>query len=194
MVGRSQRNGEPWTASSPLIRLGKRGMFAGLHGRGSKPRERGGVANNLTTFIRSQACWKESPTSKGRCGWSFAGSGACFTDFINFLTNQPPPPARLSDLRGVALFYYYAAFCYAHRGEKRLRHTGTSNEHLPVWPRGPGAGAARWCVLQVHRLRSHRNQGPGWDTCMTIQPQRHWMILAAITEALALVGMTRHLN
>jgi hypothetical protein len=30
---------------------------------------------------------------------TISGSGACFTDFINFLTNQPPPPARLSDLR-----------------------------------------------------------------------------------------------
>ena len=64
MVGRSQRSGEIWTASSPLIRLGKRGMFAGLHGRGSKPRERGGVANNLTTFICSQACWRTPETSK----------------------------------------------------------------------------------------------------------------------------------
>jgi hypothetical protein len=28
-------------------------------------------------------------------------AGACFTGVINFLTNHPPPPARLSDLRPV---------------------------------------------------------------------------------------------
>jgi hypothetical protein len=47
-------------------------MFAGLHGRGSKPRERGGVANNLTTFIRSQPA---GGLGNGPMLYSFHGAG-----------------------------------------------------------------------------------------------------------------------
>jgi hypothetical protein len=50
MAGRSQRIGEPWTASSPPLQLGKRRMFAVLAAAAASFASAGKVANKLTTF------------------------------------------------------------------------------------------------------------------------------------------------